>query len=62
MSRHELQKRVADITTVIYFLKGARDSGDMYNSYTAADALSAACRLTGVDEAAFLLKAEGFLP
>ena len=56
-----MSERVVKTATVLYFLLGARDNRDMYNSHTADSAFHAACELLGVDPATLILKSKGLI-
>lgn len=47
---------IQDLTTVLFFLQGAAEDGQMYNSHRADEAVRAFCRLVEIDHATFLLK------
>lgn len=56
------KQQLEDMTCVVFFLMGAAKDNQMCNSHRADDALKAACRLFGVDEARLKLKDGGFIP
>lgn len=60
MNRDKDREVLSQITTVLFFIAGAREQNLMFNSYTADAAFNAACALFEVDPAQFLLKTQGF--
>lgn len=54
--------RDENVACLLFFLLGARDDKQMYNSRTAEEALRAACELLDISEASLVLKSKGFVP